>query len=85
VEDSDDRGVASGEDAGDAAGAASIAARKLFIYKDQVSLHGSVYLVRRNKDVPLRLRRESVFVLFYLVLKRTFVVFYAHETKAIAM
>ena len=51
VEDADDGGVAAVENAGDATGAASVAASGGFVGEDLVALHGAVNLVRRDEEV----------------------------------
>jgi hypothetical protein len=53
VEDAHYGWVATREDAGDAAGAASIAAAWGFVDEDLVALHGAVELVGRDEEIIL--------------------------------
>ena len=60
VKDADDGGVAAFEDAGDAAQAAAVSARRSQFHQHLVALHGAVDLVGRDENVIFSLRTPGV-------------------------
>ncbi len=70
MKDADHRGVAAGEDPGDAPAAPAVGSGRRKFHQDLVALHGAIHLVGRNKDV---------------VVTASLAGFRPHKAKAVAM